>query len=1284
MKKKKEEKQELLGTQRQDISKIIERNIEDEMASSYIDYSMSVIVGRALPDVRDGLKPVHRRILYSMKELSLFHNKPFKKAARIVGECFVKGTLVLTSKGLRPIEEVEVGDRVYTQNGIERVKRLYIMPERPLLKVIIENGVFNVSTESQKYKVITRDLRFVWKETRELKKGDFIVIRATYPDIRKEVLLGNFNGRRVFLNKEIAYILGSLISDGWVEKGYNRGKGFRLCFSSGSFSVIRRIKKIFKKEFNYDGKIEKKSQYPFRPCYIFRIHDTKINNFFVKKFSLASIKAETKFVPKEIFSSPKEVIFSFLSGLIDGDGSIHKDRNVIHFGSVSETLIKDTALLFQSIGIVPKRLKTATKTGGIIKGKQISSRFPFLYLEVRGKFAQKLACFLDLASRKKKETLKRMIRRKTSTTKTDMIPFAGEFIFTELTRKHLGGGWYEDKMGKKFRAGIKYKTGCKIRYSSDILKKNLHKSQVIEWGLFEKLQRINSPLMKNLKEILEEDVFFAKVESIEKMHPQETYDLEIENQHEFIANGMVVHNCLGKYHPHGDTAVYDALIRMAQDFSLRYPLVEGQGNVGSVDGDPPAAMRYVEARLKKVSDEMLKDIEKDTVDFMDNFDGSLKEPVVLPSNIPNLLINGSSGIAVGMATNIPPHNLSEIVDALVALIDEPEISDKKLFKIVKGPDFPTGAIITNREGIYKAYKTGRGSIRLKAKAEIQEVKGGREIIVVTELPYQVNKAALIETIANLVRDKKITGISNIRDESDKEGIRVVIEISKDAVAGIVLNQLFKHTQLSTNYGIILLALHNNVPKVLSLREMLGYYLDHRVDVITRRTKFELKKAEERAHILEGLRIALENLDKIIAIIKKSKTPQIAKEQLIKNFKMTERQAQAILDMRLQQLTGLERIKIEEEYKEKIKLIKKLKHILGDPSEVLKIVKEDLLEVKKKYGDERRTEITDEDTTFTEEDLIEDADVVVAVTHQGYIKRVPLSTWRTQGRGGKGVISMKTKEDDYLEYLFITSNLSTFLVFTNLGRVYWLKVWKIPEGSRTSRGKPIVNLLNFKAPGEKVNSFFQIRSLEDACGNLIMISEKGFVKKTPVSEYSRPRSSGIIAIKLSEGDKLVGVSSSSGNSEVIIATQKGKAIRFSEKTARTVGRSARGVRGIKLAPNDRVVGMVVMDEKSSDTLLVVSEKGFGKRTDISAYRKQNRGGKGIINMKITPKTGDVVALLCCNEKDEVMVLTAKGIMIRQKVSQIRKTGRATSGVRLIRLDEGDRVASVGKIASEEIG
>ncbi|PIU18447.1 MAG: DNA gyrase subunit A [Elusimicrobia bacterium CG08_land_8_20_14_0_20_44_26] len=745
----------------------------------------------------------------------------------------------------------------------------------------------------------------------------------------------------------------------------------------------------------------------------------------------------------------------------------------------------------------------------------------------------------------------------------------------------------------------------------------------------------------------------------------------------------IVGECLGKYHPHGDLAVYDALIRMAQDFSLRYPLVQCQGNVGSVDGDPPAAMRYVEARLAKISDEMLKDIDKETVDFRDNFDGTLKEPSVMPSSIPNLLVNGSSGIAVGMATNIPSHNLGEIVDALIALIDNPEMEDKELFRIVPAPDFPTGGIITNRGGIYDVYKTGRGSFKIKARTEIEELKGNREAIVVTELPYQVNKANLIENIADLVREKHITGITNIRDESDKDGMRIVIDVSRDAPSGVVLNQLLKHTQLSTNFGVIMLSLVNNVPRVLNLREMLGYYIDHRVEVVTRMTEYDKRKAEARSHILEGLKIALENLDKIISLIKKSKTPDEARQALVKSYGMTEIQAQAILDMKLQQLTGLERLKVEEEYIEKIKLIEKLKNILSDTRFVLEIIKKDLLEIKEKYADKRRTEISDEETVLDDEDLIDDADVVLTITHQGYIKRVPLSTWRVQGRGGKGVMSMTTKDEDYLENLFVTTNLATFLIFTNLGRVYWLKVWKIPEAGRISRGKAIVNFLTFKTSGEKFNSFFQIRNLTEACGNLLMVSERGIIKKSAVADYSNPRSSGIIAINLDDGDKLVKVLQSLGNDDVVLATRMGKAIRFSSSNLRVLGRSARGVRGIKLAPSDSVVGMAIQNPSSKESLLVISEKGYGKRTDISAYRKQTRGGKGVINMKINEKTGPVVALIACGDKDEIMIITTSGITIRQNVKNIRKIGRATSGVRLIKLNEGDKVASVGKVISEEV-
>ncbi|MFH1957911.1 MAG: DNA gyrase subunit A [bacterium] len=749
----------------------------------------------------------------------------------------------------------------------------------------------------------------------------------------------------------------------------------------------------------------------------------------------------------------------------------------------------------------------------------------------------------------------------------------------------------------------------------------------------------------------------------------------------FKKAARIVGECLGKYHPHGDMAVYDAMIRMAQDFSLRYPLVQGQGNVGSVDGDPPAAMRYVEARLQKISDEMLRDLDKDTVNFTDNFDGTLKEPLVMPSNIPNLLVNGSSGIAVGMATNIPPHNLGEVVDALLTLIDEPEIEDKKLFKLIPGPDFPTGAIITNRSGIGQAYKTGRGSFSIKARAEIEELKGNRQAIIVSELPYQVNKARLIETIANLVREKKITGITNLRDESDKDGIRVVVDISRDASASIVLNQLFKHTALSVNFGVIMLSLVDNVPRVLNLREMLGYYIDHRIEVVTRMIGFDLRRAEARAHILEGLRIALENLNKIIQLIKRSKTPADAKVALVKNFKMTEIQAQAILDMKLQQLTGLERMKIEEEYIEKIKLIEKLKKILSDTGEILSIIKNDLAEIKKKYGDERKTELSDEETILSDEDLVDDSDVVLTITRQGYIKRVLLDSWRVQGRGGKGVISMKTKDDDYLEHLFITSNLATFLVFTTLGRLHWLRVWKIPLGQRTTRGKAIVNFLTLGSSGEKVNSFCQIKNLADACGNLIMVSERGVVKKTLISAYSHPRSTGIIALKLDEGDKLIKVQQSTGRAEIVLATRAGKAIRFNETDVRCVGRSARGVRGIRLLEGDRIVGIVVQEKGAEELLLVISENGYGKRTDISAYRRQRRGGKGIINMKVTEKTGPVVALISCNNNDEIMIITTSGLTIRQNVKNIRQTGRAASGVRLIRLNEGDKVASAGKIIPE---
>ena len=745
-------------------------------------------------------------------------------------------------------------------------------------------------------------------------------------------------------------------------------------------------------------------------------------------------------------------------------------------------------------------------------------------------------------------------------------------------------------------------------------------------------------------------------------------------------SARVVGEVLGKFHPHGDTAVYDSLVRMAQDFSLRYPLIDGQGNFGSVDGDPPAAMRYTETRISRIGDEMLADIDKETVNFRPNFDESLEEPQVLPSMIPNLLVNGSSGIAVGMATNIPPHNLTEVLDALEHLIDNPEAPLEDLCKIVKGPDFPTAGIICGRQGILDAYKTGRGSFIVRAKVEIEEEK--KPMIIVKELPYQVNKANMIETIANLVKEKKIEGITNLRDESSREGIRVVIELRRDANAQIVLNQLYKHTQLEVSFGVIMLALVNNIPKVLNLKQMLGYYLDHRVEVTTRRVRFDLKKAEERAHILEGLKIAMDHLDKIIKLIRASKSVQEAREGLVQNFKLSLLQAQAILDMKLQQLTALERQNVEDEYIEKIKMIAKLKSILDDTKKLFALIKEDFEEIRKKYADKRRTAIQASFREMEIDDLIQDDDVVVMITHAGYIKRISLKEYRQQRRGGIGVSSMAVKDEDYLEKMFITRNLAYLLLFTNFGKVFWLRVYQIPEGSRVSKGRAIVNLVNL-APHEEINAFISIKDLEQK-GAIVIVTQKGMIKKTPIIAFSNPRNKGIIAITLQQGDAVKAVEQLKGNEEIVLATKKGISIRFKESNIRSMGRSAKGVRGIRLGKEDEVIGMVPFAEgdKKKYTLLTATINGFGKRSEIEDYRLQTRGGKGVINIKVKEKNGEVIGILEVEDQDELMLLTEQGVANRQQVSGIRVIGRTTQGVHLVKLREDDKLVSIGKIEREE--
>ena len=744
-------------------------------------------------------------------------------------------------------------------------------------------------------------------------------------------------------------------------------------------------------------------------------------------------------------------------------------------------------------------------------------------------------------------------------------------------------------------------------------------------------------------------------------------------------SARIVGDVIGKYHPHGDMAVYDSIVRMAQDFSLRYPLVDGQGNFGSIDGDPPAAMRYTEIRMAKLTAELLADIDKDTVGFVPNYDDSLTEPAVLPSKFPNLIVNGSSGIAVGMATNIPPHNMGETIDALITLVDNPDASLEELMTHLPGPDFPTGGFIHGKEGIRQAYETGKGVIQIRARAIIErDRKGERENIVVTELPYQTNKAKLIEKIAELVHNKTMEGISNIRDESDREGMRVVIELKRNEVAEVILNQLYKHTQMQTSFGIILLAIHQNQPRLLTLKEMLQHFIQHRQEVVTRRSLFDLKKAEARAHILEGLKKAIDQIDAVIAAIRASKTPKEAKERLIERFGFSDEQAQAILEMRLQRLTNLEQHKIVEEYEELIKLINRLKAILESERLKLNLIKEELVSIRDAFGDERRTEIVDVAPEIRIEDLIAEEDMVVTITHTGYIKRNPISLYRSQHRGGKGKVGINIKEEDFVEDLFIASTHDYILFFTDAGKIHWKKVHELPQAGRLTRGKAIVNLLNL-GPGEKVTTILPLKDFtKDKFINFM--TKRGVIKKTSLEAYSNPRAGGIIAINLDEGDELISTKITDGKNHLFIGTKLGKAIHFPESQVREIGRTARGMRGIKISKEDEVVGMEVVTPHTQ--ILTVAAHGYGKRTQASEYRIQNRGGSGIFTLKRTAKTGNVVSIKTVVDEDELMVISDQGKIIRLRAADIPVQGRSTQGVRLINLAEGERVVAVGRLAEKE--
>ncbi|MCG8342831.1 MAG: DNA gyrase subunit A [Chlorobiales bacterium] len=754
------------------------------------------------------------------------------------------------------------------------------------------------------------------------------------------------------------------------------------------------------------------------------------------------------------------------------------------------------------------------------------------------------------------------------------------------------------------------------------------------------------------------------------------HELGLQAGKPYKKSARVVGEVLGKFHPHGDNAVYDSIVRLVQDFSMRYPLIDGQGNFGSIDGDSPAAMRYTEVRMKSIAGEMLKDLEKETVDTALNFDDSLEEPTVLPSAVPNMLVNGASGIAVGMATNIPPQNLNEVVDGLIALIDNPEIAVDEIMEHVIAPDFPTGGIIYGYEGVKQAYRTGRGRVVIRARAVVEVTqKNGRESIIVTELPYQVNKVRLIEKIVELIHQKKIEGIADIRDESDRDGMRLVIELKRDAVAKVVLNHLYKHTPMQDTFGVILLALVNGVPKVLNLKEMMQEYLKHRNEIILRRTTFELAAAEKKAHILEGLKICLDNLDEVITTIRQSKNAAVAQERLMEKFGLTEVQSKAVLEMRLQRLTGMEREKIEKDYNETLTLIEELRFILANPERQMQIIKDELLKVKQVYGDERRTEIRPQEGEFSIEDMIAQEDVVITITHEGFIKRFPVSGYRRQARGGKGVTGAQARHEDFVEHMFIASTHNYILFFTNMGRCYWLKVYEIPEGGRAARGRSLANIMELQ-PGEKIRAYINVKNFDDPLF-IVMATSRGIIKKTEIEAFSRPRRNGIAAITIEEDDELIDARLTDGEHDIIMAKNSGYAVRFAEKDVRPMGRTAMGVKGITLDEGEHCISMVT-SKRADTSLLAVTDNGFGKRSKVEDYRLTKRGARGVITLKAHEKVGNLVGLLDVNDGDDLIIITANGIVNRQHVSSIRLTGRNTSGVRLIRLMTGDSVSATARV------
>ncbi len=1250
--------------------------IEQEMEQSYINYAMSVIRGRAIPDVRDGLKPVQRRILYGIHGLGLTPNKPHKKSARIVGECFVAGTLAATSRGLIPIEEVEYGDRVYTETGERTVTELYEMPEGPVCQVELENGLSMVTTFSQKLRVLQPDLSYGWKEATKLEPGDWLVLRSVYPEGLGTPLLPPFKGHKLHLGENLAYLLGLFVSDGWIAREGGRS---RFGIYNSEYAIAARAAAIIEEQFDYRPTVEEK-RYRYRTAhgeelhrgYTVRISRDRINQYLVETFSLEGLRAECKVVPRQVLQAPRRVLFSFISGLIDGDGSIHKNRNLIQYGSISRELIDRLQVLLHHLGVPATRYVQALgQRGGRINGHEIESNYPNYSLEIRGRAARELAVRLELAHPEKQQRLQRLLESEAKQIDFDRIPYAADAVFSELSAGHLGGGWYEDAAGRKFRAGIKYPTGVKIRYSSGLREERLYQPQLVDWGIQEKLERIGSPLARRFDHSIDDGMSFIRVRSINPTGSAKTYDLGVEGEHQFTANGIVAHNCMGKYHPHGDVAIYDTMVNMAQDFSYRYPLIDGQGNFGSIDGDSSAAMRYTEARLAPVATEFLQELDEGTVDWLDNFDESLKEPEVLPAMVPNLLMNGAWGISVGMTTQIPPHNLGELVDGVIYLMDHPHASVKELLAHIPGPDFPTGGLIMGREGIEEMYRTGKGKIIVRGKATIDE-----DQIIITEIPYQVKKSTIVEAIARKVRSEDIEGVSDLRDESDREGFRVVVDLKRSATPNVVLNQIYRYTPLERTYSAVFLVILDGNPRTLSLKEILNCFIDFRREVVRRRIEHRLEVARKRAHILEGYRIALSGVERVIEIIRAAKDRETAAAHLKEDLALSDEQADSILKMRLARLTALEGKKIDVEYGEKLQQIEEYEQVLGSDVLLDETIKSELREVSENYADERRTMITDERGEVDFLNLIPDHNLMVSITNRGYANAPREGIFKSQGRGGKGVIGQRTKDEDYVCCTSIANARDQLLLFSDKSRVYCAYAYKLPSMTRTAAGKNLRAVVEL-GQDEVVRSVLPINDFNDVEGWFcLMATKNGIVNRNELVDYSNVHTSGIIALNTDEDDRIVYVMNTLGDGEVILCSRNGKTIRFREQDVRVTNRPSRGVIGIRLDEEDYIVGMtsidrdITMDKK----LLMVTECGYGKRVSLVDFPLQKRGGKGVLGIKLDESSGQLLSMGIVSDQDEFLLITEQKI-IRLQAGDVSTYGRYARGVRLMNLDDDDRIVAV---------